>query len=165
MLADAVASALLNVVVLAGIPFLAYYVHHRRRHKRGLREVAQRAGLQLGETRYLYYCAAFALISTAVLLLWPPPLEPFLRKGSPQRAFAGLGLSGTAVGLALLYGVLKTGFAEEFLFRGVIAGSLARRLSPRWANRSFFSVHCSWAGRASSPARSRARGSSTRPPT
>ena len=134
MLTDAVASALLNVVILAGIPFLAYYAYHRRRHNRRLREVAERAGLQLGKSRYLAYCAGFALVSTAILLIWPPPLEPFLREGSPQRNFAGLGLSGTAVALALLYGVLKTGFAEEFLFRGLIAGSLARRLSLFWAN-------------------------------
>ena len=30
--------------------------------------------------------------------------------------------------------MLKTGFAEELLFRGLIAGSLARRLSLFWAN-------------------------------
>ena len=36
--------------------------------------------------------------------------------------------------MALLYGVVKTGFAEEFLFRGLIAGSLSRRLRPVWAN-------------------------------
>lgn len=36
--------------------------------------------------------------------------------------------------LALLYGVLKTGFPEELLFRGLIAGSLSRRLSLPWAN-------------------------------
>jgi membrane protease YdiL (CAAX protease family) len=30
--------------------------------------------------------------------------------------------------------VLKTGFAEEFLFRGLIAGSLSRHLSIAWAN-------------------------------
>jgi membrane protease YdiL (CAAX protease family) len=36
--------------------------------------------------------------------------------------------------MALLYGVVKTGFAEEFLFRGLIAGSLARRLPLPWAN-------------------------------
>lgn len=29
---------------------------------------------------------------------------------------------------------VKTGFAEEFLFRGLIAGSLSRRLSALWAN-------------------------------
>jgi membrane protease YdiL (CAAX protease family) len=36
--------------------------------------------------------------------------------------------------MALLYGVIKTGFAEEFLFRGLIAGSLSRRLPTVWAN-------------------------------
>ena len=36
--------------------------------------------------------------------------------------------------MALLYGLVQTGFAEEFLFRGLIAGSLARRLRLRWAN-------------------------------
>src|SRR5262249_26363829 len=46
----------------------------------------------------------------------------------------GLSLSGQAVGMALLYGVLKTGFTEELLFRGLIAGSLARRLPGVWAN-------------------------------
>jgi membrane protease YdiL (CAAX protease family) len=36
--------------------------------------------------------------------------------------------------MALLYGVLQTGFPEELLFRGLIAGSLARRLTGAWAN-------------------------------
>ncbi|CAN5764967.1 hypothetical protein BH20GEM1_BH20GEM1_09180 [soil metagenome] len=49
MLADAMLSAILNVVVLAGIPFLVYFLWHRLRRKRGLAEVARRAGLQVGE--------------------------------------------------------------------------------------------------------------------
>ncbi len=36
--------------------------------------------------------------------------------------------------MALLYGVVKTGFTEELLFRGLIAGSLSRRFSLLWAN-------------------------------
>jgi membrane protease YdiL (CAAX protease family) len=36
--------------------------------------------------------------------------------------------------MALLYGVVQTGFAEELLFRGLVAGSLARRLPFMWAN-------------------------------
>ncbi len=36
--------------------------------------------------------------------------------------------------MALLYGVIKTGFPEELLFRGLIAGSLSRRFSLLWAN-------------------------------
>lgn len=134
MLANAIASALLNVVVLAGIPFLIYYAFHRRRHGRGLLEVAERAGLRLGGTRYLLHSALFALATVGVLVIWPPPLEPFLREGSPQRPFAGIGLSARTVAMALIYGVLKTGFAEELLFRGLIAGSLARRLSNFQAN-------------------------------
>ncbi len=36
--------------------------------------------------------------------------------------------------MALIYGGIKTGFAEEFLFRGLIAGSLSLRLSLVSAN-------------------------------
>ena len=134
MLANAIASAVLNVVVLAGIPFLVYYLWHRIRHKRGLGEVARRAGLQVGDPKYIAYSAAFAAVSVAALLLWSPPLESFTGEGSPQRDFVGLGLTGTSIAMALLYGVVKTGFAEELLFRGLIAGSLGRRLSLAWAN-------------------------------
>jgi membrane protease YdiL (CAAX protease family) len=84
--------------------------------------------------RYLGYSAAVALAAVGALLVWPPAVEPFTREGSPQRAFVGLGLGWQAVTLALLYGVVKTGFAEEFLFRGLIAGSLARRMPTAWAN-------------------------------
>jgi membrane protease YdiL (CAAX protease family) len=134
MIADAIASALLNVAIFAGVPFLLYFAHHRFRHGFGLREVAARAGLRVGEPRYLVDSLALTLVSVAGIIIWPPPLEPFLRDGSPQRSFAGLGLGGQAIGMALLYGVLKTGFAEEVLFRGLIAGSLARRLPFPWAN-------------------------------
>lgn len=75
MLADAMLSAILNVVVLAGIPFLVYFLWHRLRHKRGLAEVARRAGLQVGDPRYIGYCALFAAVSVALLLIWSPPLE------------------------------------------------------------------------------------------
>ena len=34
----------------------------------------------------------------------------------------------------MLYGVVKTGLPEEVLFRGLIAGALARRLPLLWAN-------------------------------
>ena len=134
MLINAALSALLNVVVLAALPFLFYFAYHRLRHKRSYREVARRAGLQLGEARYLAYSLAFAAMSVVALLVWSPPLEVFLREGSPQRVFRGLGLGSNAIAMAILYGVVKTGFSEELLFRGLIAGSLSRRLSLLWAN-------------------------------
>lgn len=134
MLVNQVLSALVNLVLLVGLPFAGYLAYHKLRHRRGFGEIARRAGLALGEARYLLYALAAAVAVVAVLLVWPPPLEPFLRAGSAHRSFAGLGLGGPAVPMALLYGVVKTGFSEEFLFRGLIAGSLGRRMALPWAN-------------------------------
>jgi membrane protease YdiL (CAAX protease family) len=132
--ANAAMSALLNLALLGGLPFLVYLIYQKSRHQRSFREIARRAGLQLSDRRYLGYSLLAAVAIVAVLVVWPPPLEPFVREGSPQRAFNGLGLSGQAIAMALLYGVVQTGFAEELLFRGLIAGSLGRRLPAIWAN-------------------------------
>ena len=134
LLANAAVSALVNLLVFAGLPFFAYFVYQKWRHKRAFGEILRRAGLQLGAGRYLAYSAALACAGVAILVLWPPPLDPLVRKGSPQRPFVGLGLGGPAVLMALLYGVVQTGFPEELLFRGLIAGSLSRRLPLLWAN-------------------------------
>jgi len=127
-------SAAVNLVLLAGIPFLVYFGFQKWRHKRTLGECAERTGLQLGNPRFLLHGAAVSVLAVALLMVWPPPLAPFLRHGSPQEAFHGLGLNAQSVLLALLYGVLKTGLPEEFLFRGLIAGSLFRHLRPVQAN-------------------------------
>lgn len=134
MLVNALLSALLNLLLFAGLPFLGYFLYHKWRNKRRFAEIVRGAGLQVGETRYLVLSALFAIACVAMLLAWNPPLASFTGEGSPQRAFVGLGLSGTAIAMALLYGVAKTGFAEELLFRGLIAGSLSRRMSLPWAN-------------------------------
>ncbi|HXV63862.1 MAG TPA: CPBP family intramembrane glutamic endopeptidase [Vicinamibacteria bacterium] len=134
MLIDAALSAVLNVLVLAALPLLGYFAYHKARHKRGAREILIRCGLTVGETRYIGYCAVFALLVVSALVVWPPPLQELLREGSAWRPFAGMGLGRKAVAMSLLYGVVKTGFAEEFLFRGLIAGSLSRRFAMRWAN-------------------------------
>jgi len=133
-LANAALSALANLILLAGLPLVFYVVYHKWRFQRGLAEILQRVGLQLGELRYLGYTAALTLVSVAVFLLWSPPVEPFIREGSPQRWFVGLGLGGPSILMAFLYGVVKTGLSEEILFRGLIAGSLSRRLPLLWAN-------------------------------
>jgi len=134
MLANAAASAVFNLVLLAGIPFLVYYLWHRLKHGRRLPEVAKRAGLQVGEPKYIAWSAALAAFTVAGLLLRSLPVDVFTREGSAQREFLGLGITGTSVAMALLYGVVKTGFSEELLFRGLIAGSLGRRLPLFWAN-------------------------------
>ena len=133
MIVNAVLSALLNLLVLAGFPFLFYFAWQKWKWKRPFREIVQRAGLQLGAVRYIGYSLAFAIVSVAVVAAWLPA-ERLAREGSAGRQFVGLGLGGTSITLALLYGVIKTGFSEEFLFRGLIAGSLSRRLPIAWAN-------------------------------
>lgn len=134
MLFDALASALLNVVLLAAIPFGAYAAWGRWRRGRSLGESAARAGLAVGDRRLLGWSALVALATGAAVALVRPDLEAMTREGSAWAEFAGLGLSGTSVAMALLYGVVKTGFAEELLFRGLIAGSLGRRMRRGRAN-------------------------------
>jgi membrane protease YdiL (CAAX protease family) len=134
MLVNALLGAVLNVAVLAVLPFAVYCAYHKLRHRRAFAESARRAGLCVGERKYIAYGVALAALAAAVIALRPPELEPFTREGSAQRAFVGLGLSGTSVAMALLYGFVKTGFPEELLFRGLIAGSLARRMPFLWAN-------------------------------
>lgn len=134
MLTNAAISALLNVIILAAIPFTAYYLYLRRRKHLPTAEIIKRTGLQRCDARYVALCGLLAAALVTGILIWPPALEPMTRKGSSWKDFVGLGLGWDAIVLALLYGVIKTGFAEEFLFRGLIAGSLARHLSPGWAN-------------------------------
>jgi membrane protease YdiL (CAAX protease family) len=134
MLLGSALSALLNLLVIAGIPFLGYFAYNKWRRKRTLRAIAQQAGLQLGELRYIAYCLILALVCALLIAYLPWPPAPFARAGSPQRAFVGLGLTGLSLSMALLYGIVQTGFTEELLFRGLIAGSLSRRLRFPWAN-------------------------------
>lgn len=130
----AAVAAVANFVALGGVPFLLVFGHQKWRTKRSFGEVAQRAGLQLGAPRFIAYSAGVAAVIAVAVVIWPPPVEPFVRQGSPQRAFFGLGLNGPTAALAVLYGVVKTGVPEELLFRGLIAGSLSRRLSIGRAN-------------------------------
>lgn len=62
------------------------------------------------------------MLLVGALLVSPPPVASITREGSAQRVFLGAGLSGTTPLAALLYGGVHTGFSEEFLFRGLIAG-------------------------------------------
>ena len=133
-IATALGNALANLILLVVLPFLAFFLFHKFRHKRGFREVAVRAGLQRGELIYLGYGAAVSLVVVLALLFFTPDLEALTRKGSAQNEFVGLGMGFQTVLLALIYGVINTGFCEELLFRGLIAGSLARRLGILWGN-------------------------------
>ncbi|GAB5520445.1 MAG: hypothetical protein RhofKO_26960 [Rhodothermales bacterium] len=134
MLLNAILDALANLLILGLIPFGLYATYHKVRHKRTISEITQRAGLQRGDLRYMGYAAGLALLVVIGLIIWPPSVETMGREGSAFRDFVGLGLTPTSIAMALIYGVVKTGLAEEFLFRGLIAGSLARRLPEKAAN-------------------------------
>ena len=134
MIVDALTSALVNLVLLAGIPFGIYLLVRRRKEYVGVRDVLSDVGLKVGDPRYIAYGLIFALITVAAIVIRPPAAELSVREGSAFKIFDGLGFEGTTLTMALIYGVVKTGFAEEFLFRGLIAGALGRRLPMASAN-------------------------------
>ncbi len=146
LIVDSATTAAVQFIVLAGLPFLGYFVYQWRRYNRSFSDTLKRAGLQRCPSRYLAYSVAFAAAGVIIGAIWPPPLEPLTRRGSMYRDFAGLGFTMPAIVAAILYGAVQTGLTEEILFRGLIAGSLARRLSAGWANFwqafIFFLPHC-----------------------
>jgi len=133
-LLDNLSSALLQLALIGGIPFLLYFAWQKLFRKRNFQEAARRAGLQLCEGRYIAYGLGFALLGVAAIVIYSPPLEPLTRQGSAQRQFISLGFTPLAIAKAFLYGAVQTGLTEELLFRGMIAGSLSRCLSFVWAN-------------------------------
>lgn len=131
---DIILSVFVNLLLLAGLPLLVYYLLQRFRHDRSFDDVLQRTGLVPGESVYILYSLGASVLVVIGVLLFPPSIADSTAEGSAFAEFTGLGLSGTSILMALMYGVIKTGFAEEFLFRGLITGSLARRMPELWAN-------------------------------
>jgi len=74
LLANAALSALVNLLVFAGLPFFSYLAYQKWRHQRTFGEISRRAGLQLGAGRYVAYSVVFALVEVAILAIWPPAL-------------------------------------------------------------------------------------------
>jgi len=130
---SAVLSAVLQVVILGGVPLAIYSAWQKLRHHRSFREIRERAGLVLGDTSTLRFALGFAFLLSLSIVLFPPPLEHFLEsETSPQKPMIGLGWSPQAWVIALSYGIFQNGFTEELLFRGLLAGALHRRMS-LWA--------------------------------
>jgi membrane protease YdiL (CAAX protease family) len=134
MLLTQIGSTLANLIVLAALPLGGYLLYQKWRGGMRVDEGLKRVGLRKGNTSYIWLCVAVSVLLAVILVLFPPPLEPFTREGSAQASFAGLGVGGAVLAAALLYGVMQTGFSEELLFRGLIAGALSRKLSLPWAN-------------------------------
>jgi membrane protease YdiL (CAAX protease family) len=127
-------SAIANILLFGGLPLLGFFVFHERRHGWSSREAAKQAGLQLGPARHIGVSLVIAALLVVAVIAAGSSIDAAVGERSAFARFRGLGLNPTSIGMALIYGVLATGFAEELLFRGLIAGSLARRLSLPVAN-------------------------------
>ncbi|MEE2901719.1 MAG: CPBP family intramembrane glutamic endopeptidase [Myxococcota bacterium] len=83
-------------------------------------------GFKLGNMRYLGFATMTAIIAAIATWNWMS-VDIFLHGHSPQAPFLGLGIGKKAIVMALLYGVVQTGFTEEVFFRGLIGGAVMRR--------------------------------------
>lgn len=83
---QATISALFQLVARGGVPFLVYLAYHRRRHGRSLRDVLQRAGLQIGHVRYVWLGGALA---DGVHRGTPVPWRDRREFGSPTLSVVG----------------------------------------------------------------------------
>lgn len=131
---DSVSSAIVQLLLFGGVPCLVYYLYHRLRYRRSLRDVAVRLGICVGNPKWLGYAAAISAAAVIALVTSSSSFRALVGEGLAQQQFAGLGITPASIVAALLYGVVQTGLSEEVLFRGLIAGSLQRRLPLRWAN-------------------------------
>jgi membrane protease YdiL (CAAX protease family) len=119
-------NACVNLVLFVLLPVGGYVAVQKWRNGRTLRQSLTAAGFTIGPVRYLGYATALGAVVAAASWAWIPR-EVFLREGSPQAPFLGLGIGGEAIVMAVLYGVVQTGFTEEVLFRGLIGGAAMRR--------------------------------------
>lgn len=131
---ESILNSFVQFLVLGLVPFLVYAAWQKRRHRRTFRESASRAGLTAGPRRYLAIGAAVAAVLSVGWTLLHPSMDALVRPGSAHAPFRGLGFGGVSVVMALAYGVVKTGLTEELIFRGLLLGSLARRMAAWKAN-------------------------------
>ena len=119
-------NACVNLVLFVLLPVGGYVVIQKWRNERTFKQSLVAVGFLIGPVRYLGYAAIAAVIVSAANWTWMTT-DIFLHEGSPQAPFLGLGIGKEAIVMALLYGVVQTGFAEEIFFRGLIGGAAMRR--------------------------------------
>ena len=119
-------NACVNLVLFVLLPVGSYAVVQKRRNGRTLRQSLTAVGFKLGNRRYLGFATMSAIIAAIATWNWMSA-DVFLHQGSPQAPFLGLGIGKEAIVMALLYGVVQTGFTEEVFFRGLIGGAVMRR--------------------------------------
>ena len=97
--------------------------------RRGARPalIAKSLGMAVGSQRYWGFAAAACVPLAAISIT--ASLRTVSFAGSPLAPFAGHRPDAPTIIAALAYGFVATGFPEELLFRGLIAGALFRRFS------------------------------------
>ena len=113
-------------------PAFVYAVVVRLRAHLSGQEIATRLGLRLPTARYWVIGLGLSLVSAIVSLVNVRSGNSFTDEGSPVHFLVGQKPDATLVWQALLYAFVATGFAEEILFRGLIAGVLFRRIERPW---------------------------------
>jgi membrane protease YdiL (CAAX protease family) len=125
---SSLASAVQNLLWL-GLPAAIYAAVVRLRFGLAPSDIARRLGLAPADGRF-YVHALFTALPFSVLVIKIAPLTSGFQ-GSMIAPFVGATPTLYAAARVLVYGVVATGFSEELLFRGLIAGVLNRRL-PFW---------------------------------
>lgn len=104
-----------------------YVLTMRWRRKMQATEIARRLGLTFGSLRYYLISLAVTMPIGMASILMSSRTSDF--KGSMIAPFAGAPPTLENIIGILAYGILATGFPEELLFRGLIAGACFRRAS------------------------------------
>lgn len=124
-------AAVQNALVIA-LPVAVYAAFMRWRRRLAWHEIATRLGLARGTPR-AFVLASIACVPLAIVCVfvssWTRGFE-----GSMLAPFVGASPSLSVLASITNYGLVATGLPEELLFRGLIAGSLFRRLSVWKAN-------------------------------
>ncbi|GAC1582744.1 MAG: hypothetical protein NVS3B20_27060 [Polyangiales bacterium] len=114
-------------IIFMGLPVAVYALFVRWRAHFSFSEIAARIGLARGDVR-AFVIAIAACVPAALLGVW---LSSWTKgfQGSMVTPFDNAPPTARVLASALTYGLFGTGFPEELLFRGLIAGVLFRRLS------------------------------------
>ena len=133
LLANAIISAILQVLVFTAIPFFVYLVAYRR-----VRGFFDYIGLRRPERRTMLYATLLAVafvLPVLVLLSYSPSVREVVT--APNTVVGRLrsyGFSGVAVALLGLKALVQTSLSEEILFRGFVAKRLISWLGFTWGN-------------------------------
>ncbi len=132
-LVQTIQSSFTTALVMGAIA-LIYAVVVRFAWKVPWTEVAARIGLRVGSGRYYGYAAVALVLGVGATLALQFAASNETNSASPYLIFRGQALSPLVMLAIFSYGMVNAGFAEELLFRGLIAGAVGRRMSLRNAN-------------------------------